>query len=182
MSMSGINPLKLAAVVYDDGVSVDALMTDFSRELIVAGVAARGVVQLPPDAAGCGPAALMSLQMVRSGEIIRMCQDLGPGSMSCALNPEVFTTVGMTLRQEASEDCDIMFISKFGKQEANGKGLRDEIAFVIASGCTLLTAVKRPLAPKWLQFTGGQGTLLDARAWVLRDWWSEVTMPRRAAA
>jgi hypothetical protein len=33
-------------------------------------------------------------------------------------------------------------------------------------------AVPRGLTSSWLSCTDGIGTLLDARLWVLRDWWS----------
>ncbi len=59
---AAIDPKRLAAIVYDDGVAVDALMTSFARELVEAGVNARGIVQLPPDPPGCGPGAPMRLR------------------------------------------------------------------------------------------------------------------------
>ena len=81
------NPGRLAAIVYDDGVAVDALLTTFARELRDAGVVIAGIVQMPPDGPGCGPGAPMRLQDVATGDVIPICQDLGSGAKSCRLDP-----------------------------------------------------------------------------------------------
>ena len=52
--------------------------------------------------------------------------------------------------------------------------MRAELAYAISEGRTTLTAVKRPLLAAWLSFTG-QGTLLEQRLWVIRNWWLEIS-------
>jgi molybdate transport system ATP-binding protein len=180
MSLDGLNPHRLAAIVYDDGRAVDAMMTDFADELRRAGVDARGLVQLPPPPDGCGPRAPMRLRDLETGELIPICQDLGTGATSCALDTTVLADAAMRLRAAASAPCDIVFFSKFGKTEAAGGGFRAELAFAASEGRTVLTAVKRPLLGAYLAFTGDQGTLLDARPWVVRNWWFDRFV--RAAA
>ncbi|MGO9741304.1 MAG: DUF2478 domain-containing protein [Roseiarcus sp.] len=182
MSAWGLDPNRIAAVIYEDGAAVDLLMTTFARELVERGVDATGIVQLPPDEAGCGAGALMKLMAVESGEILPLCQDLGPGAGSCCLDTSALASASRRLRDDASRPSDILFVSKFGKQEANGKGFRDEIAYAVGEGRLVLTAVKRNMLERWLEFTGGQGTLLEARLWVLRDWFVETARGRRAAA
>lgn len=180
MSQTEFHPMKVAAIVYDDGVAIDSLMSAFARELRTAGVDARGLLQLPPDGEGCGPGAPMRLQIVETGNIIPICQDLGPGSKSCRLDLAGIAEAAARLRASASRPSDLLFVSKFGKQEAHGAGFRDELAFAAGAGRTILTAVKRGQVHNWLDFTGGVGTLLEARLSVLRDWWREVR-PARAA-
>ena len=177
-----LDPNRFAAIVYDDGAKVDGLMSNFSRELVDAGVDARGVVQLPPDAEGCGPGALMKLRDVATGEIIPLCQDLGPGAGSCCLDASALAGAAHRLRRAASASPDILFFSKFGKQEAQGRGMRAELAYAISEGRTVLTAVKRSLLPAWNSFTGGQGTLLEHRLWVVRNWWDDIAYVRARAA
>lgn len=177
-----LDPNRYAAIVYDDGVSVDALMSGFARELVAAGVDAQGIVQLPPDADGCGPGALMKLCDVATGERIPLCQNLGPGAGACSLDTSALALAASRLRAAADRPCDIMFFSKFGKQEAAGAGMRAELAFAISEGRTVLTAVKRSLLPDWRRFTGGQGTLLDHRLWVVRNWWAGIAYVRAMAA
>jgi len=182
MDAHTLDPNRFAAIVYDDGVKVDGLMSTFARELVEAGVDARGIVQLPPDAEGCGPGALMKLRDVATGEIIPLCQNLGPGAGGCRLDSSALAGAAVRLRLAASSPSDILFCSKFGKQEAAGGGMRAELAYAISERRTTLTAVKRSLLPAWNSFTGGQGTLLDHRYWVVRDWWLDISSIRARAA
>jgi len=182
MDAHTLDPNRFAAIVYDDGTKVDGLMSAFARELTEAGVDARGIVQLPPEAEGCGPGALMKLRDVATGEIIPLCQTLGPGAGACHLDTSALAGAAVRLRQAANAPADILFFSKFGKQEAAGAGMRAELAYAISEGRTTLTAVKRSLLPAWLSFTGGQGTLLEQRLWVIRSWWLEISSARARAA
>ena len=84
---ANLNPNRFAAIVYDNGAKVDGLMSGFAQKLIEAGVDAHGIVQLPPDADGCGPGALMKLCDVATGEVMPLCQDLGPGAEAAAWIP-----------------------------------------------------------------------------------------------
>jgi molybdate transport system ATP-binding protein len=124
----------------------------------------------------------MKLRDLGTGEIIPLCQDLGPGAGSCKLDSSALARAAHRLRADASRPSDILFFSKFGKQEAAGAGMRAELAYAISEGRTVLTAVKRPLLSAWRSFTGGQGTLLESRLWVVRDWWAYVSYARREAA
>lgn len=165
-------PNRLAAIVYDDGRQADALMSAFARELRMAGIAVDGLVQLPGEQRR-NDAAMRVLDLA-SGEIIDICQNLGSGSVSCRLNAGSLALVAERLRQAALRPSTLLFVSKFGKQEALGRGLRAEIGLAVAEGRTILTAVKRPLVAEWRKFTGDMGTLLDSRDWVVRDWWRDV--------
>jgi len=172
-AMPTFHPARLAAIVYDDAVAVDSLMTAFAREMLDKGVRASGILQLPPDGA-CGPGAPMRLQDVTTGEVIPICQDLGPGSKSCKLDLAALASASSRLRAAATGESDLLFISKFGKQEAEGRGFRAEFAFAVEHNRTILTAVKRGLVHRFFDFTGGAGTLLDHRLWVLRNWWEDL--------
>ncbi len=182
MDAQTLNPSRFAAIVYDNGAKVDGLMSGFAQELVEAGVDAYGIVQLPPDAQGCGPGALMKLRDVATGEVLPLCQVLGPGAGSCCLDSSALASAAQRLRSAAGQPSEILFFSKFGKQEAAGGGMRAELAYAISEGRIVLTAVKRSLLPAWASFTGGQGTLLEPRLWVVRDWWADLAHLRRDAA
>ena len=183
MDPQTLDPNRFAAIVYDDGVKVDGLMSGFARELVEAGIDARGIVQLPPDADGCGPGALMKASRRRDRRDHPAVPEPWPRRRKPANStPRRSPAPAQRLRGEASRPSDILFFSKFGKQEASGAGMRAELAYAISEGRTVLTAVKRPLLPVWRSFTGGQGTLLEGRLWVVRDWWAYVSYARREAA
>jgi len=166
--------LGMAAVVYDDCVSIDALLLEFASELKQAGVRLGGVVQLPHDAEVCGPSALMRVQDLDSGDVIQICQNLGPGSQSCSLDSSALAAASVLIHRAIDEEKELIFISRFGRQEAGGRGFRAELGYAFANRRPVLTAVRRGLVDNWFYFTGGVGTVLDCRLWVLRNWWSEV--------
>lgn len=170
---------NIAAVVHDDGVAADALMSVFARSLTDAGVAIGGVVQLPPEGEGCGPSAPMRLQDVATGEIISICQDLGTPQggriRACALDPAGLAEGAVRIMTAVDRGAELVFASKFGKQEAAGKGMRDAMTLAALTGRPMLTSVRRGLVHNFLEFTGGLGTLLDSRLWVLEDWWRDAS-------
>lgn len=173
MHQALISPLRLAAIVYDDGVAVDAVMADFARELQAAGTRVVGLVQERP-APRSTPGATMSLRDVDTGDVMSICQDLGSGAMSCKLDADALADASVRLRHMADRPSDLLFISKFSKEEAAGRGFRAEFAHAVDNGRTVLTAVKRGLVDDWIAFTGGNGALLQCEPAVLRDWWRRV--------
>ncbi len=165
-------PANLAAIVYDDGAVADALLHGFARELLAAGEAVQGLVQLPhcpPGQQDCGP---MALQDLGSGAVLSICQDLGAGASGCRLDGAALADAAQRLRDAAERPSRLLVVSKFGKQEAGGGGFRDGIAHAVAEGRCVLTAVKRSLLPDWQEFTGGDATLLPPDAAALRQWWA----------
>jgi molybdate transport system ATP-binding protein len=168
-----ISPLRLAAIVYDDGIAVDAVMADFARDLQAAGTRVVGLVQVRP-APRSAPGATMSLRDVDTGDVMSICQDLGAGAMSCKLDADALADASVRLRHMADAPSDLLFISKFSKEEAAGRGFRTEFAHALENGRTVLTAVKRGLVADWVAFTGGNGALLECDPVTLRDWWRRV--------
>ncbi|MGD0675048.1 MAG: DUF2478 domain-containing protein [Polyangiaceae bacterium] len=173
-----LDPRKMAAVVYDSGVAVDDLLLVFARELMGEGVRIGGVIQIPRNGPGCGPTAPMQLRDVATGETFPICQDLGRGVGDCCLDPTMLRHAARRIRSATDSSADLVMVSRFGKEEARGQGFRDELARAILSGRPVLTAVRRGMVENWLAFGDGIGTMLDARLWVLKDWWNEI---RRAA-
>lgn len=159
----------LAAIVYDGSFDVDALVRQFAAELSLSGVRVGGVVQLPfeQDACGCS----MRVRDLASGDVIAINQKLGAGSTSCSLDPGGLAAASIRIRRAIDDGCDLVIVSRFGRQEAAGRGFRDELAHACTSGLPVLTAVSRELVRPWQDFTGGLGELIDGRADALRLWW-----------
>ena len=62
-----------------------------------------------------------------------------------------------------------MISNRFGGQEANGGGFRQELLELLAQDVPVLTAVATRFLPAWDAFTGG-ATVLPARAEAVQDW------------
>jgi hypothetical protein len=123
----------------------------------------------------------MRLRDVATGEVLPICQELGPGPDDCGLDPAKLREAGQRIRTATESAADIVFVSRFGKEEARGRGFRDEYARAVLGGRPVLTAVRRGMVDNWFSFTDGIGTVLDARLWVLRHWWDELRGTRAAA-
>ncbi len=169
-----IDPRKLAAVVYDDRVSIDSLVAEFASDLSSTGIRIAGFIQVARDEAGCGPGAPMCLLDVATGQILPMCRDLGQQGQTCRLDLERFDAAASGLVTACEGDADLIFVSRFGKMEAHGRGFREGMARAVERGRPMLTAVRRGLVHSWFAFTGEVGTVLDARLWVLKQWWREI--------
>jgi molybdate transport system ATP-binding protein len=174
-----IDPRRFAAVVYDDGVAVDSLLAVFAADLVAAGARLGGVLHMPPLVPGCGPQALMQLRDLETGDVISLCQARGASGKGCALDPAGIGHAARRIHAASEASADLVFLSRFGRQEAAGEGFSDALSFAVQRGGPVLTAVRRGLADNWLSACGGIGTLLEARLWVLKDWWRELRVRPR---
>ena len=180
MDPQTLDPNRFAAIVYDHGAKVDGLMSTFARELIEADVDARGIVQLPPDAAGCGPGALMKLHDVATGEVIPLCQDLGSGAGSCCLDSSALAGAAHRLRpRRAGPPTSCSFPNSASRRPPAPACAPSLLMRSVKVAPCLPRSSARSSRPGGL--TGGQGTLLEGRLWVVRDWWAYVSYARREA-
>ena len=178
-----IDPRRIAAVVYDDGVAVDSLLAVFAADLVAEGARLGGVIHMPRLEPGCGPKALMQLRDLETGNAIPLCQAGGASGKGCAVDPAGIRHAAHCIRAASEANADLVFLSRFGRQEAAGYGYSDALSFAVQRGGPVLTAVRRGLADNWMSACGGIATVLEARLWVLKDWWRELRVrPRGSTA
>ncbi|WP_347337178.1 DUF2478 domain-containing protein [Bradyrhizobium lablabi] len=67
-------------------------------------------------------------------------------------------------------------MNKFSKQEASGRGLRDEFADAIIAGVPLLTAVPEKCHAACRTFTRDVGTTLLCERQVVEGWWRDIAL------
>lgn len=175
---AALNAFELAAIVYDEGASVDHLMGFLAREIRAGGRTIGGVLALPADD-GEAPAEERLIDLA-SGEV----RSLGPRSRHRTAADELIEAIllaDMTRRVKGAikAGADLAFIPRFGAREIAGAGFSDAFGTVAAFGVPILTAVERRNVDAWLRFTGGIGTLLACRLRVVRPWWQETDERRR---
>jgi molybdate transport system ATP-binding protein len=166
------DPRRIAAVVYDDGVAVDELLLAFARDLVESGVRVGGIIQMPRET--CGPRAPMCIRDVATGEVLPICRTVGTAETDCAFDPSKLRSAAERIRTAAETGADLVFVSRFGKEEARGGGFRKEMLLAASEGRTVLAAARRGHVGNWLDMNDGIGTLLDARLWVMHCWWNEL--------
>ncbi len=174
------DPRKSAAIVYDDGVAVDELLLVFARDLVDLGVRIGGVLQLPRRAEGCGPDAPMRVCDIATGEEMAICTRVGADE--CALDFALLRGAAERVRAATDSGVELILVSRFGRAEMRGAGFSAALVHAARRGRPVLTAVRRGHADRWIASNGGTATLLDARLWVLKNWWAELVRTQAHAA
>ncbi len=163
----------LAAIPYAGGFPIDDLMQDVAARLKRRGLRLGGVVQ-HNDAACDDRCMAMSLEDLGSGRRFPISQDLGAGAAGCHLDAAGLAAASAAFAGALAERADIVMVNKFGKQEALGEGLRQEIAEAVMAGLPLLIAVRRDFLSAWRDFVGDGWIELEADGEIVERWVLDV--------
>lgn len=159
----------LAAISYPAGFRIDAFMADLAGRLKQRGLRLGGVVQ-HNDGDCDGPCRAMALEDLASGLRYAISQDLGSGAGACRLDPAGLAAAGGALAAALAGGADLVIVNKFGRQEALGQGLRQEIAAALLAGLPLLVAVREDVLPAWRDFAGEGWIALPAESAEVEAW------------
>jgi len=126
----------------------------------------------------------MLLQILPDGGTIRLNDPRGPGVQGCILDSDALARATMAFHDAARNRPDLLLASRFGKEEAAGRGLRMELAEVMIAGIPLLVPVRADLLSAWIAFLGGPGEVLAPLADAILAWSASqrIIVPTRAAA
>jgi hypothetical protein len=114
------------------------------------------------------------LRNVRSGERFSIFQDLGPGSTACHLDGAGAFTAADAVRRDIAAGCDLVLLSKFGKLEADGKGLFGAFNAALDAHIPLLTSVSPAFEEPWKRLAGRLFDILPADPDAIGAWWQAV--------
>lgn len=159
------NRLKIAALIYGDGIDPAPVLADVVAQLRERDVALAGVIQHGDSSCA------MTLELLSSGERYSISQNLGSGSRGCRLDSTALADTASLVRQAIDASPALAVFNKFGSQEAAGKGLSDEMAAAATAGLPILTAVRDSLLDQWSAFTGGEYARLDCSTRAALAWW-----------
>ncbi|OPF91710.1 hypothetical protein I8G32_01024 [Rhodopseudomonas palustris] len=179
MTHSSAEAPRIAAIIYRADDDVDALLAEFAFARLAAGDRLGGIVQRNmKDAAG----RKIDMQLIdlMTGEAIGISQTLGSGAGSCKLDAGGLAESAQAVTRAVASGTALVVINKFSKQEATGKGLRNEFAEAIVAGRPLLTAVPEKCADAWHEFIGDEGAVLPCSRAAIESWWAGIA-PRLAA-
>ncbi len=123
-----------------------------------------------PDRA-CTAGYLCSLS---DGARYPIFQDLGQGSQACHLAGDGAVAAASAVAKDIATGCDLVILSKFGKLEAAGGGLREAFAAAMEAGLPVLTSVARAQAGPWESFAAPLFTPVAADAGDIEAWWRSV--------
>jgi hypothetical protein len=163
----------LAAIVYGEPDQPDRLLQKFARDLLGHGHRVVGLIQTRLDDEEA------AVTILPTGETIPLFQKLGSLSGSCRLDPGRLAEAAGRVNALIETGADLVVINRFGKAEAEGKGLIDEIAHALGADIPVVVAVPDYRLPEWLSFCGGLGIKLPCRSESLENWWKATIIGGR---
>jgi hypothetical protein len=166
--LSSTNPApRIAAVVPNGTVDIDALISAFARDLIAQGWRVGGLVQ---EFLADGPNCEVTLVDVAAGTRYSISQKLGSQSAACRLDPGALAEASIVMRRIADEGADLAIFNRFAAMEAAGDGLAAEMLALMSDDIPVLTVVQQKHLTAWRHFTGGLAAELEPRREVLDSW------------
>ncbi len=171
---------RLAAVVFDRDEDADAPLAAFIAAQSAEGFRIAGLLQQDEGEGDCACHDVHVLNLT-SGERLAIMQDLGPGATGCRLDASAIAVAASQLRVALSGRPDLVVANRFGKLEAEGGGLIDEIGEAVAEGTALIVCVPLRFLDAWNTFAAGLDQQLPPQREAIEAWW-RVIAPRRASA
>jgi hypothetical protein len=114
------------------------------------------------------------LRSLGDGARYPIFQDLGRGSEACHLAGDGALVAAAAVRKDIESGCDLVILSKFGKLEAGGGGLREAFAAAIEAGVPVLTSIATRQAAPWEAFAAPLFMPIAADAGEIETWWQRV--------
>jgi hypothetical protein len=94
----------------------------------------------------------------------------GAGASACIVDPDALAQAGCMLRRVTEARPDLIVVSRFGHAEADGGGMRPEIAEAVCSGAAVLLAARFAYRNALEEFLGSSLTVLPPAAAAIADW------------
>lgn len=160
--------MKLAYVTLQGRGRTDALIAEVAALLAADGVRLAGTVQSNierPDRRKCD----MDLVVLPDGPIVRISEDRGGLARGCILDSGALEQTVVAVQQRLHV-AQVLIVNKFGKREAEGKGLVPVIGDALALGLPVLIGVNGLNLAAFLSFAGQEVVPLPADPTLVADW------------
>ncbi len=157
--------MQIAYTVAPTRGDTDLLLYRVAAQLAAEGLKTSGTVQINTELDQPGPCD-MDVLILPDGPTIRISQSLGKDASGCRLDREALETAVGIVQSSLDNQPDILFINKFGKHEADGRGFRDVIGAAFERDIPVLVGLNRKNQTPFMDFTGGlaQGIAPDQAA------------------
>ncbi|MFZ3350944.1 MAG: DUF2478 domain-containing protein [Xanthobacteraceae bacterium] len=114
------------------------------------------------------------LRNVTGGERFSIFADLGPGSTECHLDGKGALRAADAVARDIAAGCDLVILSKFGKLEADGRGLFGAFSAALDAHIPLLTSLSPACQTQWEKLAGRSYVVLPSELDRIRAWWRAV--------
>jgi Protein of unknown function (DUF2478) len=162
-----------ASVVYGPQDDPDRLLIDFADDLCGSGLRPVGVIQSGRSCRADNPR--LGAIMLPGREIIALAahpENCGAGG--CRLDDRRLGEVAKRLASAMDDGADLVVINRFGRAEAEGRGLIKLIVHALGADIPVLIAVPERHFSDWIRFSDGMNVRLPCRREALDRWWRSV--------
>ena len=160
--------MTLAFVTAADRGATDALLVRVADTLQARGLRLAGSVQTNVER-DCIHHCDMDLRILPDGPVIRINQDLGAGSSGCRLDPGALEQAVAEVEARLT-GANLLIVNKFGKREAEGKGLIPVIGDAVDLGIPVLVGVNGLNLAAFLSFAGEDAIALPTDVASVVQW------------
>ncbi|OAN81285.1 3-dehydroquinate dehydratase [Jannaschia sp. EhC01] len=147
---------------------IDLLLLTAANALAHQGYQTRGTVQINSEN-GDHPCD-MDVQVLPDGPVVRISQGLGRESKGCRLDPAALEEAVGLVASSLKAGADVLFVNKFGKHEAEGRGFRTVIADAIARDVPVLVGVNSLNFDAFQDFVGPDVMRLEPSVEAITSW------------
>lgn len=167
--------VKIGYVMSEGRGDVDLVMARFAGALMARGVAVAGVVQTNTECGEDRPCD-MDVRVLPDGPVLRISQDLGPGSRGCRLDAAALEQAVGLVAARLSGDTRLLIVNKFGKQESEGGGFRNLIGTALAEGIPVLVGLNGLNRAAFAGFAGDMADPVAPDPEALMAWFSHLAV------
>jgi len=158
--------------------ATDAFLAGVADRLAAQGLRLAGTVQSNIERPGRRKCD-MDLRVLPDGPLVRISEDRGDLARGCILDSGALEQTVFEVQSRLA-GADLLIVNKFGKREAEGRGLVPVIAEALALGLPVLVGVNGLNLPAFETFAGGLARGLPPdQARVVA--WCQARVPQRAA-
>lgn len=168
---------RVGVLLYDTSIEVDDILVGAVAQMRAHGISVAGLLQRFGERLPNGKRS-MWLEDIVSGTTIRLDRPRGPGAVACMLDPDALAQGACLLQRATASGPDLLVVHRFGNAEADGRGMRAEIADAICSGTPVLIAVRFSLLNDFEGFLGSPANLLLPAPAAMAGW-AETVVTRR---
>ena len=156
----------LAGICFQPKEPIDDILTQITSHYRCDRVS--GYVQKRYKDRDCG--TLVYVRNLRSGDEMSITKNRGAMAKGCKLDGNALSSLSEQLAQDIEAGSDLLIVARFGRSEAEGRGLRDVISRAMELEIPVLVGVRGEYADAWAEFHGGIADTLPLDAQKIEAW------------
>ncbi len=175
--MEQVNRPAVLAVQGGDRDEIQTLLLAAAERFRASGVHVIGSVEhIPP---GTEHKAVMLVDLL-SGDRHSLHQDLGSGAAGCSLDPiglasacaQVEAAIASRLAEGGTGADTVVILSKYGREEAEGRGFTSAFYAAVAGELSVLTSLSPAASGAWEGFVGDMAQVVNSDLCEVDAWWA----------